>query len=85
MAVKKAPAKKATPVKKTVAAKKAVLVKKAPIAKKTVIKKPVAKKTANGGKYVCQVCGFGLTVDETSGFAGVYDIICCKKSMKVRR
>jgi hypothetical protein len=52
--------------------------------KKTVTKKAVAKKSAEmkkGDRYVCGVCGLGVTVDTACGCEENY-LVCCKKPMK---
>ncbi len=62
-----------------------------PVAKESVVKKkPVAKKLAakssmkKGTKYACSVCGMIVSVDTACGCAGVCDLICCGKEMKVK-
>jgi hypothetical protein len=52
--------------------------------KKTVTKKAVAKKTVamkGGDRYVCGVCGLGVTVDTACGCEENY-LVCCKRPMK---
>jgi hypothetical protein len=83
MAVRKTAKKKTTG--KTAAKKAAVK----PAAKKTIARKPVAKKTAakkaamkEGSRYVCSVCGLGVTVDTACGCVETAHLICCEKPMK---
>jgi hypothetical protein len=52
--------------------------------KKTVTKKAVVKKTTKmkeGDRYVCGVCGLGVTVDTECGCEENY-LVCCEKPMK---
>jgi len=63
-----------------------------PVAKKFAVKtKPAAKKPAakssmkKGTKYACSVCGMIVSVDTVCGCAGVCDLICCGKEMKVKK
>ncbi len=44
-----------------------------------------AKKATIGDKYVCEVCGFGVTIDEECGCAEFHEILCCGKPMKQRK
>lgn len=59
---------------------------------KTAAKKTAAKKTAKksagmkkGSKYVCGVCGLGITIDTACGCAETAHLICCEKPMKAKR
>jgi hypothetical protein len=60
-----------------------------PAAKKKVAKKPAPKKTVakkavmkEGSRYVCRVCGLGVTVDTACGCVETAHLICCEKPMK---
>ncbi len=78
MATKKAAGKTKKPVsgaKKTSAAK---------TVKKTV-KRPVVKAVKKGAKYVCEVCGLAVTVDNVCGCVESCDIICCGQQMKTKK
>jgi hypothetical protein len=57
--------------------------------KKVAAKKPAPKKTAakkatmkEGSRYVCRVCGLGVTVDTACGCVETAHLICCEKPMK---
>lgn len=53
--------------------------------KKTTPQKPSAKKKAvKGDSYVCEVCGFAVTVDTVCGCVDC-DILCCGKPMKLKK
>jgi len=39
------------------------------------------KKTAKGDRYICEVCGLAVIVDEVCG-CGACQIICCGEPMK---
>jgi hypothetical protein len=43
------------------------------------------KMTKAGDRYVCDVCGLGVTVDEECCCAAPCDLICCDLPMKKRR
>jgi len=48
------------------------------------VKRPKKKEA----KYVCGVCGFALSVDESSGRVAAAETVCCGKKMgkkKIRR
>jgi hypothetical protein len=83
MAVQKTVRKKMT---RKTAAKKAAA---KPAAKKKVAGKPTSKKTVakkaamkEGNRYVCRVCGLGVTVDTACGCVETAHLICCEKPMK---
>ncbi|MCM8786692.1 MAG: hypothetical protein NC935_01405 [Candidatus Omnitrophica bacterium] len=50
------------------------------MAKKCGVKKSVKK-----SKYVCEVCGLIISVDETCKCVDTCDIICCGKQMKEKK
>jgi hypothetical protein len=81
MAVRKTAGKKTAG---KIAAKKAAV---KPAAKKKVAKKPAPKKTAmkEGNRYVCRVCGLGVTVDTACGCVETAHLICCEKPMKAKK
>ena len=60
-------------------------------AKKAMVKKAAAKnaavrgKTKVGDRYICGVCGLGITIDEDCGCVEACDIICCSEPMKRKR
>ncbi|MCM8801286.1 MAG: hypothetical protein NC912_04680 [Candidatus Omnitrophica bacterium] len=43
------------------------------------------RKTAKKSKYVCEVCGLIVSVDETCGCVDTCDIICCGQQMKEKK
>lgn len=48
--------------------------------------KPKAKRrNKEGDRYVCDVCGLGVTVDEECCCSDPCDLICCDMPMKRRR
>jgi len=62
-----------------------MVVKKA-TAKKTAVKpKAPARKAAKNDRYVCEVCGLGVIIDEELGYAEFHEILCCGKPMKPRK
>jgi len=58
-----------------------------PVVKKPAVKaKPAARSSVKkGAKYECGVCGMIVAVDTVCGCAGVCDLICCGKQMKVKK
>jgi cell division septation protein DedD len=54
------------------------------VARKPAPKKTVAKKAAmkEGSRYVCRVCGLGVTIDTACGCVETAHLICCEKPMK---
>lgn len=67
------------------ATRKAVSKTKKTVARKTtkaVSKKKVAKK---GDKYVCDVCGLVVSVDNACGCVESCDLICCGEQMKSKK
>ncbi|MGD0281270.1 MAG: hypothetical protein ABSB95_02785 [Dissulfurispiraceae bacterium] len=57
---------------------------KAAVTKKTA-KKSSPKKQKElkaGARYVCDVCGLGMKVDNACGCTDFCDIICCGEQMK---
>ncbi len=42
------------------------------------------RKNKPGDRYICDVCGLGVTVDEACCCAGPCDLICCDMPMKRR-
>lgn len=73
------------------ATKKAVSKTKKTTTKKAVTKKAVTpsgkKKTEvkKGSKYVCDVCGLVVSVDNVCGCVESCDIICCGEPMKAKK
>ncbi len=53
--------------------------------KATVAHRTPAKKATRGDKYVCEVCGLGITIDEECGCAEFHEILCCGQPMKAKR
>ena len=60
-------------------------VKKETPKKSTAKSKAPAKKTARNDRYVCEVCGLGVTIDEELGLAEYHEILCCGKPMRPRK
>lgn len=60
-------------------------------AKKTTTKETVktsskkGKTVKKGNKYVCDVCGLVISVDEVCGCVGMCDLICCGEKMKSKK
>lgn len=44
--------------------------------------KPTIKK---GSKFVCEVCGLSVTVDNVCGCTEAHPILCCGKEMKPKK
>jgi len=53
------------------------------MAKKCTSKK--AKSSPAKPKYICEVCGLVVSVDETCGCVETCDIICCGQQMKPKK
>ena len=51
------------------------------------VKKAIPKKKvpAKGEKLVCETCGIGVVVDETTGVVLFEELICCGKPMKSKK
>jgi len=68
------------------AAKKVLKTRKASAhTRKKTSKKASPKKQRElktGARYVCDVCGLGMTVDTACGCTDFCDIICCGEQMK---
>jgi len=47
--------------------------------------KKVKRSKKKEAKYVCGVCGFALSVDESSGRVAAAETVCCGKKMKKGR
>ena len=76
----------------TMATKKAASKTKKPVsgakktsAAKTVKKRAAVKAVKKGAKYVCEVCGLAVTVDNVCGCVESCDIICCGQQMKTKK
>jgi hypothetical protein len=53
--------------------------------KATSGRKAPTKRVARGDKYVCEVCGLGVTIDEECGCAEFHEILCCGKPMTEKK
>ena len=68
------------------AAKAKPVAKKPAVKAKPAVKKPAARSSVKkGAKYECSICGMIVAVDTVCGCAGVCDLICCGKQMKVKK
>jgi len=54
-------------------------------AKGKSLKAKEKRKNKAGDRYICDVCGLGVTVDEECCCADPCDLICCEMPMKRRR
>jgi hypothetical protein len=54
-------------------------------AKGKTLKAKEKRKNKAGDRYICDVCGLGVTVDEECCCADPCDLICCDMPMKRRR
>jgi len=54
-------------------------------AKGKSLKAKEKRKNKAGDRYICDVCGLGVTVDEGCCCADPCDLICCEMPMKRRR
>ena len=55
---------------------------------KKLVKKTAPKKQKElkaGARYVCEVCGLAMTVDNACGCTDFCDIICCGEQMKPKK
>ncbi len=60
----------------------------APSKAKKAVKKTAPKKQKelkSGARYVCDVCGLAMRVEEACGCTDFCDIICCGEQMKAAK